>query len=246
MGARFELRGINHLALVCRDMARTVDFYTNVLGMPLVKTIELPAGMGQHFFFDCGGGDCLAFFWFPDAPDGVPGVSAPAARPDQGDLTSAIGSMNHVAFDVAPEKIEEYRERLVAAGVDCTEIANHDDSECGHQRRPSTRASTSAASTSRTPTGSCSSSPAGCASSTRRRLPRPAATVHPTCAERGRSRRHRRCHGLTCPASARSPRTRPPRPSSPPCTNGSSRAATRWPSPAAGTARPATGGPSSP
>ena len=112
-------------------MERTVDFYTNVLGMPLVKTIELPAGMGQHFFFDCGGGDCLAFFWFPDAPDGVPGISAPAARPDQGDLTSAIGSMNHVAFDVAPEKIEEYRDRLVAAGVHCTEVANHDDSEWG-------------------------------------------------------------------------------------------------------------------
>ena len=40
----FEFRGINHLALVCRDMERTVDFYTNVLGMPLVKTIELPGG----------------------------------------------------------------------------------------------------------------------------------------------------------------------------------------------------------
>jgi hypothetical protein len=39
--------------------------------------------------------------------------------------------MNHVAFDVAPEKIEEYRDRLIAAGVDCTEIANHDDSEFG-------------------------------------------------------------------------------------------------------------------
>ena len=53
----FELRGVNHLALVCRDMAATVDFYTGVLGMPLVKTIELPGGMGQHFFFDIGGGD---------------------------------------------------------------------------------------------------------------------------------------------------------------------------------------------
>ena len=130
-GSPFEYRGINHLALVCRDMERTVDFYTNVLGMPLVKTIELPAGMGQHFFFDCGGGDSLAFFWFPDAPDAVPGVSAPRGRPDQGELTSAVGSMNHVAFNVAPEKIEEYRARLVAAGVDCTEVANHDDSEWG-------------------------------------------------------------------------------------------------------------------
>jgi catechol 2,3-dioxygenase-like lactoylglutathione lyase family enzyme len=127
----FEFRGINHLALVCRDMERTVDFYVNVLGMPLVKTLELPAGMGQHFFFDCGGGDTLAFFWFPDAPPASPGVAAPAGRPDQGSLTSAIGSMNHVAFAVPPERIDEYRDRLREAGIDCTEVANHDDSEWG-------------------------------------------------------------------------------------------------------------------
>jgi catechol 2,3-dioxygenase-like lactoylglutathione lyase family enzyme len=130
-----ELRGINHLALVCSDMARTVDFYSGVLGMPLVKTIELPAGLGQHFFFDCGGGDCLAFFWFPDAPPPAPGVAAPAARPDRGSLVSAIGSMNHVAFAVDPDRLEEYRERLVAAGVSCTEVANHDDSELGIAER---------------------------------------------------------------------------------------------------------------
>ncbi len=34
--AVFDIGGINHLALVCKDMARTVDFYTNVLGMPLI------------------------------------------------------------------------------------------------------------------------------------------------------------------------------------------------------------------
>lgn len=127
----FEFRGINHLALVCSDMARTVEFYEGVLGMPLVKTVELPAGMGQHFFFDCGGGDLLAFFWFPNAPEGVPGISAPAARPDKGDLTSAIGSMNHVAFAVPVDKIEEYKGKLEAAGIPCSEVANHDDSEWG-------------------------------------------------------------------------------------------------------------------
>jgi catechol 2,3-dioxygenase-like lactoylglutathione lyase family enzyme len=129
--AGFEFRGINHLALVCRDMERTVDFYSRVLGMPLIKTIELPAGMGQHFFFDCGGGDCLAFFWFPDAPPASPGISMPTGRPDQGSLTSAVGSMNHVAFSVPEERIDEYRHRLRAAGVDCTDVANHDDSEWG-------------------------------------------------------------------------------------------------------------------
>jgi len=125
----FEFGGINHLALVCRDMARTVDFYSGVLGMPLVKTIELPAGMGQHFFFDCGGDDHLAFFWFPDAAEPSVGVTGPGMRPDQGALTSAIASMNHVAFQVPPEKMEEYRDKLRAAGVETSEIANHDDSE---------------------------------------------------------------------------------------------------------------------
>ena len=131
MTGQLEFRGINHLALVSSDMARTVEFYEGVLGMPLVKTVELPAGMGQHFFFDCGSGDLLAFFWFPKAPAAVPGVSAPAARPDKGDLTSAIGSMNHVAFAVPAEKIEEYRQRLIDAGVPCSGVANHDDSEWG-------------------------------------------------------------------------------------------------------------------
>ena len=59
----FALSGVNHVALVCSDMARTVDFYSNVLGMPLIKALDLPGGMGQHFFFDAGNGDCVAFFY---------------------------------------------------------------------------------------------------------------------------------------------------------------------------------------
>ncbi len=126
---KFELSGINHLALVCKDMARTVDFYTNVLGMPLVKTIDLPMGTGQHFFFDCGGGDCIAFFWFPNAPKATPGVSSAAVLPGKGDLTTAHASMNHVAFNVPVEKFDDYVLKLQAAGVAVSDVSNHDDSE---------------------------------------------------------------------------------------------------------------------
>ena len=73
---RFEYCGVNHVALVARDMAETVDFYTNVLEMKLVKTVEFPDGRGQHFFFDCGGGGTIAFFWFPDAPPVAPGIAS--------------------------------------------------------------------------------------------------------------------------------------------------------------------------
>ncbi len=123
----FELRSINHLALVCKDMARTVDFYSNVLGMPLIKTIELPNGMGQHFFFDMGNGGSLAFFWFPDAPEAAPGVASPQPKWGAG-LTTAHASMNHVAFDIPVEKIEDYQRRLAAKGIEVTDVVNHDDS----------------------------------------------------------------------------------------------------------------------
>jgi len=125
---KFDFNGINHLALVCRDMQKTVDFYQGLLGMPLTKTINLPGGSGQHFFFDCGGGDQLAFFWFPDAPDSQPGVTHAANLIGGGSITSAHASMNHVAFDVAPEKIDEYYQKLVDAGIECTPVVNHDDS----------------------------------------------------------------------------------------------------------------------
>lgn len=130
----FEISGVNHLALVCSDMAQTVDFYSNVLGMPLIKTVQLPGGGGQHFFFDMGGGNHLAFFWFPNAPEAVPGVSAPPGIPGKADITSAVGSMNHVAFTIPEDKFDEYRQKLKAKGVRVGYILNHDDSESGVAR----------------------------------------------------------------------------------------------------------------
>src|SRR3984957_13472627 len=126
--SEFEIRGVNHLALVCKDMAKTVEFYRDVMGMPLIKTLDLPGGRGQHFFFDIGNGDCLAFFWFQGAPEAQPGVSSPAALPGLGSLVTAHGSMNHIAFDVPAEKFDEYCQRLKAKGVKISMVMNHDDS----------------------------------------------------------------------------------------------------------------------
>jgi catechol 2,3-dioxygenase-like lactoylglutathione lyase family enzyme len=124
----FQIQGINHLALVCKDMDETVHFYEDIMGMKLVKTLELPNNMGQHFFFDCGNGDSLAFFWFPNAPEKAPGIASPTGAPGVGELTTAHGSMNHVAFDVPADKIEEYVEKLKAKGLEPTPLINHDDS----------------------------------------------------------------------------------------------------------------------
>lgn len=125
---KFDIQGINHLALVCKDMKRTVEFYSGVLGMPLVKTIDLPKGWGQHFFFDIGNGDHLAFFYFKGGPAAAPGIASPVGLPGEADVTTANGSMNHVAFNVPPDKLDEYQRKLTDAGIECTPVVNHDES----------------------------------------------------------------------------------------------------------------------
>ena len=124
--------GINHLALVCKDMSETVAFYTQILGMPLVKTVALPDG-GQHFFFDCGGGAMLAFFWWKDAPAPAPGIASVEHFPTK--PKTAVGSMNHVAFTLDEDELEAAVQRLKAAGVPVLPtVVNHDDSEMGVAR----------------------------------------------------------------------------------------------------------------
>ena len=124
-----NITGINHLALVCRDMAETLRFYSGILGMKLIKTVALSDG-GQHFFLDCGGGSSLAFFWWPDVTEGAPGIASVRKFPH--DAKTAVGSMNHLAFSVPEDELDAHLAALTAAGVPVfPAVINHDDSTVG-------------------------------------------------------------------------------------------------------------------
>ena len=111
-------RGVHHLALTTEDMRTTVDFYTRVVGMPLVHAMKVPPGLGtgpgnrgnppyeeiRHYFFDMGNDSLLAFFEMPRGAE-------PRAKRD------AIGGMQHVAFAVTPKNFAALRKRLAAANV---------------------------------------------------------------------------------------------------------------------------------
>lgn len=139
---KFELLGYNHVALVCADMQKTVDFYQGVLGFSLIKTLGY-AGGGQHFFFQVTENDGVAFFYATDPPPAVPGVAAADWERVKADVArdreaavvggpTAIRSMHHLAFDVPVEKLEEYRANLLAAGVEVTEIVHRGDDSQGN------------------------------------------------------------------------------------------------------------------
>lgn len=124
--AGFRYTGVNHVALVCKDMAETVNFYENVLEMPLVRSMGI--GHHQHFFFDCGNGALIAFFWFADPPPFAPGVASQPLDVKKDGMMSAIASMNHLAINIAAEDFDATVERLKAKGVDC-HVINHSDGD---------------------------------------------------------------------------------------------------------------------
>lgn len=129
----FDMRGYNHIALVCGDMQKTVDFYEGILGFPLVKTLEFPGGGGQHFFFQVTEDDGIAFFYFPNSPAPAPGVASAVwgATDAAGNRVPAIagkaapGGMHHLSFEVPLERLAEYRDKLRDAGVEVSEITRH-------------------------------------------------------------------------------------------------------------------------
>jgi catechol 2,3-dioxygenase-like lactoylglutathione lyase family enzyme len=132
---KFEVKGINHLALVVGDMKETKHFYEEVLGLPLVKYVELADG-GQQGFWALSEGSIISAVWYPETPDADAGVAyRPFGGVDEetgqhkpgpaGMKQSAAGSMHHLAFTVPLEKQEEYKERLRNHGVPCTEVNHH-------------------------------------------------------------------------------------------------------------------------
>lgn len=59
-------RGLHHMALISSDVERTIKFYQELLEFPLTEIIENRDYKGSnHFFFDIGNGNLLAFFDFP-------------------------------------------------------------------------------------------------------------------------------------------------------------------------------------
>ncbi|ABL82185.1 MULTISPECIES: VOC family protein [unclassified Nocardioides] len=98
-------RGLHHVAIVCADVERTVRFYQEVLEFPLTEIVENRDYAGSnHFFFDIGNGNLIAFFDFPGL--------------DVGPYAEVLGGLHHLAISVEPERWERLRVNLDAAGVE--------------------------------------------------------------------------------------------------------------------------------
>ena len=101
-------RGLHHFALVCSDVEETVRFYQEVLEFPLTEIFENRDYPGSnHFFFDIGNDNLIAFFDFPGL--------------DVGPYAEVLGGLHHIAISVDPEIWQRLKRNLDEAGVDYQE-----------------------------------------------------------------------------------------------------------------------------
>src|SRR5262249_46169 len=118
-------KGFSQIGLSPRALARTRDFYENVLGFKAVRCDILKVKEGgqiRHVFFDTGRNQLIAFM----EPQDVPGIPADY---DAG-INRGLGVPNvfyHFAFEAGTvAALDDKRRELIAKGVEVTEVVDHD------------------------------------------------------------------------------------------------------------------------
>jgi catechol 2,3-dioxygenase-like lactoylglutathione lyase family enzyme len=98
-------RGVHHTALLCSDVEETVRFYQELLEFPLTEIFENRDYAGSnHFFFDIGNGNLLAFFDLPEL--------------DLGPYQEVLGGHHHLCISVTKERWEYLVAKLRDSEVD--------------------------------------------------------------------------------------------------------------------------------
>ncbi len=107
--------GLHHVTAIVANPQRTLDFYTQVLGLRFVKrTINFDDPGSYHLYFgdDTGSpGTILTFFAWPGATRG----------------SSGVGETLSVAFSVPPASIDFWHKHLLSAGLTLEPLSSRFD-----------------------------------------------------------------------------------------------------------------------
>ncbi len=95
------LAGVHHIAIICANYAVSKAFYTEVLGLEIIREVHRAARESYKLDLAVNGHYLIELFSFPSPP---PRPSRPEAQ-----------GLRHLAFAVA--NLEEATQRLAAHGV---------------------------------------------------------------------------------------------------------------------------------
>src|SRR5512135_1559109 len=107
--ALVQTQGVHHITMVGSNRQATIDFYEEILGMPLIfwqPNLDVPEE--EHLYFDAGDGRLLTFFVRPTRKND------PTPNPE------GIGNLHHLAFNVSRATYTQVAARLNEMGIENT------------------------------------------------------------------------------------------------------------------------------
>ncbi|ERH03888.1 MAG: lactoylglutathione lyase [Halorubrum sp. J07HR59] len=103
------IAGTDHMTVEGSDPEATIEFYRDVLGMPLVlRQPNLDRPDLTHLFFDTGDGRMVTFF-----------VGEDRTPPEE--LTPDTGDVHHLAFRIETGRLDDMKQQLEDHGYDYSE-----------------------------------------------------------------------------------------------------------------------------
>ena len=106
MSGKLQVQGVHHITFVGSNREATIEFYSGVLGMPLIfEQPNLDVPDETHLYFDAGDGRLITFFVRPTRQND------PAPNPE------GIGNLHHLALMASRATYTQVAQRLNDQGI---------------------------------------------------------------------------------------------------------------------------------
>ncbi|MCA9992811.1 MAG: VOC family protein [Anaerolineales bacterium] len=103
---KLQTQGVHHITFIGADRQTSIDFWEGVLGMPMIfEQPNLDVPEENHLYFDPGDGRLITVF------------THESRRPDPAPPPEAIGSLQHIAFNVSRATYSQAVKRLAERGI---------------------------------------------------------------------------------------------------------------------------------
>jgi glyoxylase I family protein len=110
----FRLESVHHIAIICSDYERSKYFYTDILGLKIVREVYREERRSYKLDLALNGNYIIELFSFPDPPQRTSGPEACGLRHLAFSVTNiedAIVSLNRKGVETEPVRVDEFTNR---------------------------------------------------------------------------------------------------------------------------------------
>ncbi|XZF16606.1 SMU1112c/YaeR family gloxylase I-like metalloprotein [Chitinophagaceae bacterium MMS25-I14] len=105
------LKAVHHIAIICSDYNRSKKFYTEILGLEIIREVYRNERQSYKLDLALNGHYIIELFSFPDPPKRVSRPEAAGLRHlafATDDIETAVSSLHIMGVTTEPVRVDEY------------------------------------------------------------------------------------------------------------------------------------------